>query len=143
MRLASVARVFALAVLMLAAVTLAPGLALASAPAKKVAPPDGYFPFEPITVSVLERMRVKGLLTVEFGLYVKDEVLRHRVEGKRRVLSNAYVRMLVDFGSGVATADTPPDLKALGARLQRVTDSVLGKTGARILFSQAQLRRVH
>ena len=43
---------------------------------------------------------------------------------------------------GVARPDAAPDVEALARRMQRVTDGVLGKSGARVLLTQAQLRRV-
>jgi hypothetical protein len=117
--------------------------AFASGPAKKAAPPDAFLPFDPVTVSVLERMRARGFLTVEFGLYVPDKKLRAEIETRRRALGDAYVRALVVYGADVARVDVAPDLASITDRLQRVTDDVLGQPGARVLLSQAQLRRLH
>ena len=133
-KLLSLALVFAL---------LSASAAFASAPAKRVTPPDQFLPFDAITVSILERMRVRGFLTVEFGLYVPDEKLRDEIEAHRRALNDAYVRALVDYGADVAQVSAAPDVVSIAGRLQRVTDGVLGKTGARVLLSQTQSRRLH
>lgn len=114
----------------------------AAAPAKPVALPDEVLTFKPITVSILEHMRVRGLLTVQFNLLVEDPKFREVVETRRPVLNNAYVRVLVDFGAGAASPDSPPDLEVLGRRLQHVTDSTLGRPGARVLLTQAHMRRL-
>lgn len=132
----------ALAGLALALCLLAGSAALATAPAKKSAQPDEFLPFDAITVSVLERMRVKGFLTVEFGLYVTDKKLRHAVEANRRTLNDAYVRALADYGADVAKITVPPDVDGIAERLQAVTDAMLGRTGARVLLSQLQLRKL-
>jgi hypothetical protein len=88
-------------------------------------------------------MRARGFLTVEFGLYVPDKKLRAEIETRRRALGDAYVRALVVYGADVARVNVAPDLASITDRLQRVTDNVLGQPGARVLLSQAQLRRVH
>jgi len=117
--------------------------AFATAPAKKTTPPDEFVPFDAITVSVLERMRVRGFLTVEFGLYVTDEKLRDEIDSNLRALKDAYVRVMADYGADEANVSAAPDLAGIAGRLQRVTDTVLGKAGARVLLSQAQLRKLH
>jgi hypothetical protein len=129
--------------LVMIAALFAASTALATAPAKKAAPPSEFLPFSPITVSVLDRVRARGFLTVEFGLYVKDKDLRSAVEQNRRALNDSYVRVLADYGAGVARINVPLDLEGISDRLQRATDSMLGQAGARVLLSQAQLRKLH
>jgi hypothetical protein len=126
-----------------AAAILAGGSAFATAPAKKMAPPDAFMPLDAITVSVLERARVCGFLTVEFGLYVTDKALREEVDTNLRALKDAYVRVMVDYGAGEANVSIALDLAGIANRLQRVTDTTLGRAGARVLFTQAQLRKLH
>jgi flagellar basal body-associated protein FliL len=131
-----------LAGFVLALCLLAGSAANATAPAKKSAQPDEFLAFDAITVSVLERMRVKGFLTVEFGLYVTDKRLRHAIETNKRTLNDAYVRALADYGADIAKVTVPPDIDGIADRLQSVTDAMLGKKGARVLLSQLQLRKL-
>jgi flagellar basal body-associated protein FliL len=133
----------ALLSLAIALALFAGSTAFATAPAKRAALPDEFVPFDAITVSVLERMRVRGFLTVEFGLYVSDRKLRDEIDTSRRALKDAYIRVLADYGADVANVSAAPDVAGIAVRLQRVTDSVLGKAGARVLLSQAQLRKLH
>lgn len=129
--------------LALAFVLVSAGSALANAPAKRAAQPDAFVPFKAITVSVLERMRVRGFLTVEFGLYVTDKKLREEIDTSRRALKDAYVRVLVDYGADEAKVSVAPDLVGIAGRLQRATDNIVGAGRARVLLSQTQLRKLH
>ena len=75
----------------------------------------------------------RGVLSVETGLDVKDEALRARTQAMTPRLRDDYVTAVQSYartlGPGVA-----PDADHLSAQLQRETDRVLGKPGAKLLL---------
>ncbi|HEX8568650.1 MAG TPA: Tat pathway signal protein [Caulobacteraceae bacterium] len=75
----------------------------------------------------------RGVLSVETGLDVKDDALRARAQALTPRLRDAYVTAVQSYartlGPGVA-----PDADRLSVQLQRETDRVLGKPGAKLLL---------
>ena len=75
----------------------------------------------------------RGVLSVETGLDVPDGALRARVHTMTPRLRDAYVSSVQSYartlGPGVA-----PDADRLALQLQRETDRVMGKPGAKLLL---------
>ena len=74
-----------------------------------------------------------GVFTVEAGLDVKDEALRLRALGLVPRLRDAYVVAVQSYSRGLPPGGAP-DADRLALQLQRETDRVLGKPGAKILL---------
>jgi hypothetical protein len=75
----------------------------------------------------------RGVLSVDCGLDVPDPALRKRAEQSVPRLRAAYVQTVQSYAAGLAPGQLPsPDY--LGQALQRQTDAVLGKPGARVLL---------
>ena len=122
-------RVFAAAVLSLA---LATGEAAAAAEKKKGGG-SSYVQLETAAAMVVRSDGRRGVLTVESGVDVKDPSLRARAEALKPRLRDAYVAAIQSHARGLA-AGAPPHADRLSADLQRETDRVLGKPGAKLLL---------
>jgi flagellar basal body-associated protein FliL len=86
-----------------------------------------------LTASLMKPNGRRGVLTVEAGLDVQDEALRTRAAQAQPRLRDAYVRFLTTYAA-VVPPGGPPNPDAISAALQRSTDQVLGKPGAKLLL---------
>ena len=75
----------------------------------------------------------RGVLTVECGLDVQDPTLRARAEASMPRLRAAYAQTVQIYAAGLPNG-YPPNADFLGATMQRQTDAVLGKPGAKFLL---------
>jgi hypothetical protein len=72
-------------------------------------------------------------MTVEVQLYASDPALRELAAQSRPYLKSAYVSTLQRYALGLSPGDPPsPDWIAMA--LQRETDQVLGRKGAKVLL---------
>ena len=93
-----------------------------------------YIQFPALTASITRATGGRGVLTVELGLDVPgDNNLHDRALASEPRLRDAYVRFLQIYASGLVPA-SPPNPDAIGEALQRSTDQVLGKPGAKLLL---------
>lgn len=121
--------------LLLAALALYPAAALASG--KKAEPKEGegdtYLPIAAINTSVTNPYGNRTVLTVGVGLDAPDPALRERASLMMPRLRSAYLETLQTYGSALLPG-AAPNADLLAQRLQRDTDRLLGKTGARLLL---------
>lgn len=75
----------------------------------------------------------RGVLTVECGLDVPDEKLRKLARLSLPRLRAAYVQAVQTYAAGLPSG-SPPGVDFIGRELQRQTDQVLGRPGARLLL---------
>ena len=75
----------------------------------------------------------RGVLTIETGLDVKDNALRARVQAMTPRLRDAYVSSVQSYARTLGPG-VPPNADRISAQLQRDTDRVLGKPGAKLLL---------
>ena len=75
----------------------------------------------------------RGVLSVETGLDVKDDGLRARVHALTPRLRDAYVTSVQSYARTLGPG-VPPNADRLAVQLQRETDRVLGKPGAKLLL---------
>jgi len=128
---------FTLAVLMcLATVTAASG----AMPEHKLTQSESYIMLEPMYATVMDSGKPSGLLMVAIGLDIPDAWLRGQAEHALPILRDDYVRSLMNYAAAVVRPDRQPDVVAIAARLQRVTDRALQKPGARVLLAEVALR---
>ena len=119
----------------LAAVVLAALMAAAPAAAKerKKAGGETFVQMPPLAAIAFRPDGRRGVLSVETGLDVTDDGLRAKVVALTPRLRDAYVSSVQSYartlGPGVA-----PDADWLSAQLQRETDRVVGKPGAKLLL---------
>jgi hypothetical protein len=112
----------------------APGAAqAASSREKKAVGGLTYLPLPTVTSSVVQPNGRRGVLTVEAGLDVPDPRLRERAQASRPRLRAAYAQMLQTYATGLPPG-SPPNADTVGREMQRETDRVLGRKGARLLL---------
>jgi hypothetical protein len=75
----------------------------------------------------------RGVLTVDCGLDVPDPALRARAQASLPRLRAAYVQTVLTYAAGLPSG-SPPSADFIAAALQRQTDLVLGRPGARLLL---------
>jgi hypothetical protein len=119
-----------LALAMLSAV--APALAVAGEDKKK-AGGESYIPINTLTAYTTRPGVRRGVLTVDCGLDIPDAALRARAELILPRLRAAYVQQVQIYAGGLPSG-APPNPDYIARNLQRVTDQVLGKPGARVLM---------
>ena len=121
---------------LLAAACLACALAAAgAAPAaeRKKGGGEDYLQLPSLTASILRQSGRHGVLSVEAGLDIPDAGLRARAEKSIPRLRDAYARFLVIYAAAIPPGGAP-DPGVVGDKLQRATDRVLGRPGARLLL---------
>lgn len=113
----------------------APATAMASAPEgeKKRAGGASYIVIQTLAATTNKGGGRRGVLTVECGLDVQDAALRARVEQSLPRLRAAYYQTVQTYAAGLPPA-TAPNADFLAQNLQRQTDAIVGKPGAKLLL---------
>jgi len=122
------------ALLTLVALAAAPGAALAGEPdKKKKAGGASYLPIDTLTGATNKPGGRRGVLTVDCGLDIPDAGLRARADALLPRLRAAFVQTVTIYAAGLPTG-APPNADFLAMALQRETNQVLGRPGARLLL---------
>jgi len=109
----------------------------------KVTQSKSYLMVDPIYATIVANDRPIGLLMVGVGLDVSDEALRADADRAMPVLRDGYVRSLMSFAATAVRASEQPDVALIAERLQRVTDKIMHRKGARVLLAQVAMRLTH
>lgn len=86
-----------------------------------------------LTATIIRRDGRRGVLTVETGVDVPDNGLHARADASQPRLRAAYTQLLQVYASGMSPGSVP-NADYLSRELQRQTDLVLGKPGAKLLL---------
>ncbi len=121
----------ALVALSLAIAFAAPPAAFAEGKGKQAKQP--YLQLETVAASVMRPNGRHGVLTVEVGLDASDPALRDRLDLYQPMLRSAYVSALQPYALGIVPG-AAPNADYIELTLQKETDRVLGRTGARVLL---------
>jgi flagellar basal body-associated protein FliL len=105
----------------------------------KIAISESYLTLDPFYTSIVDGDRPVGLLMVGIGLDVPNAALRGKVTEVMPRLRDAYVRSLIGFSTASVRVWRQPDVAGMADRLQRVTDRVLQRKGARVLLAQVAI----
>ena len=105
----------------------------ATAEEKKKAGGESYIQINTLTGATNKGGGRRGVLTVECGLDIQDKALRERANLSLPRLRAAYVQMVQTYAAGL-TPGAPPSVDFIGQALQRQTDTILGRPGARMLL---------
>src|SRR3954469_7023424 len=118
----------------LTALALLPSAALAAEPEeKKKGGGQDYIQIPTLTATLTRPDGRRGALTVETGVDVPDRNLRNRAEASTPRLRAAYAQVVMSYAAGLGPG-SPPNADYLSRELQRQTDLVLGRPGARLLL---------
>lgn len=109
-------------------------------PEHKITQSKSFIMVEPFYTTIYDAGRPAGMLMVAIGLDIPDEGLRKQVDGGMPLLRDYYLRSLSSFAATAVRPWAQPDVTAIGARLQRVTDRALHRPGARVLLAQVAMR---
>ena len=94
---------------------------------------QSYLPLQTLAATVNRPNGRHGVLTVEVGLDAPDASLRNRLELYEPILRSAYVSVLQPYALGLPPG-AAPNADYISMTLQRETDRVLGRRGARVLL---------
>lgn len=99
---------------------------------KKRSGGEDYIPFATLTGTTNRAGGRRGVLTVDCGLQVADPKLRTFADASIPRLRAAYVQVVLTYAAGLPPG-APPNAELIAQSLQRQTDLVLGRPGARLL----------
>ena len=111
-----------------------------TAPVHKETQSESYMMLEPLYATVFDAGRPSGMLMVAIGLDIPDAKLRGAADRAMPLLRDDYLRNLMNFTAAAVRPWEQPDVSEIAARLQRVTDRALHRTGAKVLLAQVAMR---
>lgn len=94
---------------------------------------ESYIQLPGLAASILRPTGRHGVMQVEAGLDIADAGLRGRAEKSLPRLRDAYTRFLTVYAASIPPGGAP-DPGQVGDQLQRATDRVLGRPGAKLLL---------
>src|SRR5437868_12911218 len=119
---------------LLLALMLVPSIAVAGeAEEKKKGGGLEYIQISPLTATLMRPNGQHGVLTVETGVDVPDKALHKLAEASTPRLRAAYANVVMTY-AGSLSPGSPPNADYLSRELQRQTDLVLGRPGAKLLL---------
>lgn len=125
--------------LALAAAAAAPAAARAGEKKEETAPPLAtYMPMAVLTAYTNKPNGRRGVMTVDCGLDVPNPDLHTRADQLLPRLRAAYVEAVQAYAGGLP-AGYPPNVDYIARSLQRRTDEILGRPGARVLLGAVVL----
>jgi hypothetical protein len=92
-----------------------------------------YIPIDTLTGTTNKPGGRRGVLTVDCGLSIPDQKLRERAVMSLPRLRAAYVQVVLIYAAGLPSG-AAPNADFIVTALQRQTDLVLGRPGARLLI---------
>ncbi len=92
-----------------------------------------FIQFPTLTATVAAPRGRRAVMTIETGVDVKDEKLRELAALSEPRLRAAYTQTLQVYAAGLAPNELP-NAEYISRVLQRDTDRVLGKPGAKLLL---------
>jgi hypothetical protein len=100
---------------------------------KKKTGGESYIPIETLTAFTLRPGGRRGVMTVDCGIDIPDAALRERAQLMLPRLRAAFVQGVQVYAGGLPYG-LPPNPDYLARGLQRSTDQILGRRGARVLM---------
>ena len=100
---------------------------------KKKAGGETYLPMDTMLGTTIRPDGRRGVLSVDCGLDVPDKALRARAEQSIPRLRAAYFQVVQAYAAGLPVGALP-NADYIGQSLQRQTDAILGRPGARVLL---------
>ena len=117
----------------LLALAAAPSVAVAAGEKKKKSGGPNYLQLDTLTGATRKANGRRGVLTVDCGLEVQDAKLRDYADKSLPRLRAAYVQVVEVYAAGLPP-NTEPNADYLVRELQRQTDLILKRPGARLLI---------
>jgi hypothetical protein len=92
-----------------------------------------FIQIQTLTATIIRPDGRRGVMTVETGLDVADGGLRERAEASTPRLRAAFAQVVLNYAAGLPPSGVP-NADYLSRELQRQTDLVLGRPGAKLLL---------
>jgi hypothetical protein len=92
-----------------------------------------YVQLQPLLGTTIRSASRHGVMSVDCGLNVPDPALRIRVEQSIPRLRAAYVQTIQSYAAGLSDGALP-NADYIAQTLQRQTDAILGRPGAKLLL---------
>ena len=119
---------------LLIAAALTAALAASPAPAaEKRTGGSSYLPVDTLLGTMIRASGSRGVLSVDCGLDVPDPALHKLADQSLPRLRAAYVQTVQSYAAGLASG-TLPNADYISQTLQRQTDQILGRPGAKVLL---------
>ena len=109
------------------------GAARAAEEKKKKSGGPNYIAIDTLTGAINKAGGRRGVMTVDCGLDVPDAKLRERATISLPRLRAAYVQVVLIYAAGLPSG-AAPNVDFIARELQRQTNLVLGRPGARLLM---------
>ncbi|MET0544866.1 MAG: hypothetical protein ABWZ40_01020 [Caulobacterales bacterium] len=93
-----------------------------------------YLASAPVSATLTENFRVKGLLQVDAGFDIPNDKLRARAAQMAPVIRDAMREALSRYASVFQRPGGVPDTDRIKAMLQAAADKALGQQGARLVL---------
>ena len=116
-----------------AILALAPAFAVAQENRHKKGGGASYIQLDAITATIPRADGSHGVMTVEVGVDAPDAALHARAAQSIPLLVAAYSQVVRTYAAGLGLY-AAPNADYLAFQLQRQTDAVLGRPGARLLL---------
>jgi hypothetical protein len=117
-----------------AALAALPTVALASGESEKKKSGGGaYLPMNTLLGTMIRTNGRRGVLSVDCGLDVPDPALHKLADQSLPRLRAAYVQTIQGYAAGLPQGALP-NADYIGQTLQRQTDTILGRPGAKVLL---------
>lgn len=100
---------------------------------KKTSGNNNYVQMDPLLGTTIRGSGKRGVLAVDCGLDVPDPVLRTLAQKSVPRLRAAYVQTIQSYAAGLGPTALP-NADYIASTLQRQTDAILGRRGARVLL---------
>ena len=89
---------------------------------------------DPFSVTVIQNDKIRGKVSVSFGMDVPDEALRERAELIMPRLQDAWLNRLNLYASTTVRPGKPANIDDMSLLLQTTADQMLGKPGSKVLI---------
>ena len=104
-----------------------------SAAEKKKTGGSTYLPLNTLLGTMIRASGARGVLSVDCGLDVPDPALHKLADQSLPRLRAAYVQTVQAYAAGLSSG-TLPNADYISQTLQRQTDQILGRPGAKVLL---------
>ena len=104
-----------------------------SAAEKKKTGGGTYLPLNTLLGTMIRASGARGVLSVDCGLDVPDPALHKLADQSLPRLRAAYVQTVQAYAAGLSSG-TLPNADYISQTLQRQTDQILGRPGAKVLL---------
>jgi len=102
---------------------------------KRTTGAESFIELAPLTATIIENFRPRGLFQVHIGFDVPDNNLRERAMRLEPRLRTACADALRAYAGDEYIIGTPPDADRIIGLMQAAVDEAIGEAGVQVLYS--------